>query len=250
MKEKISIVSYLNTLPFIYGLKNSPLSNQIEIVANIPSQCATLLKEGNANIGLVPIAELPTLSKDFEIVTNFCIGTEGTVKSVLLLSNVPVNDIENILLDYQSKTSINLVKILAQELWKKDFLYTNATSGYENKIKGNTAGVVIGDRALLMANNFTYCYDLSEEWKKLTGLPFVFAVWVANKNIAKGFLNDFSNALQFGITNISEAIYCHTFKNELRDIAEPYLKNNISYIFDKPKQQALELFLQKIQCFT
>lgn len=249
MKEKISLVSYLNTLPFIYGLKNSSFFNRIEITANIPSQCATILKEGKANIGLIPVAELPNLSKDFEIVTNFCIGTEGSVKSVLLLSNVPINDIENILLDYQSKTSINLVKILAKEHWKKNFQYTNATPNYENTIEGKTAGVVIGDRALMLANNFTYRYDLSEEWKKLTGLPFVFAVWVANKNISKSFLSDFSNALQFGITNISEAILEHTFNNALGNVAESYLKNNISYVFDKPKQQALELFLQKIQSF-
>lgn len=248
MKENISLVSYLNTLPFIYGLENSSLKEKINIIKNIPSQCADVLKQGRANIGLVPVAELTTLS-GFNIVTDYCIGAENTVKSVLLLSDVPLQEIETVELDYQSKTSNSLIKILAKELWNKNFTYINTSPDYTNDFKENTASLIIGDRALLMAKRYPYQYDLAEEWKKLTGLPFVFAVWVANKNISEPFLNDFANALLFGIQNISEAIASCPFNNEFKKTTEAYLKNNISYHFDTRKKQALELFTGKLLAF-
>ncbi|CAG0953398.1 MAG: menaquinone biosynthesis protein [Bacteroidetes bacterium] len=248
MKENISLVSYLNTLPFIYGLENSPLKDNINIIKNIPSQCAEVLKQGQANIGLVPVAELTTLS-GFNIVTDYCIGSENTVKSVLLLSDVPLHEIESVELDYQSKTSNNLIKILAKELWNKNFTYINTSPDYTKVFKENTASLIIGDRALLMAKRYPYQYDLAEEWKKLTDLPFVFAVWVANKNISEPFLNDFTNALQFGIQNISKAVASCPFNNEFKKITESYLKNNISYPFNAQKKQALELFIGKLTAF-
>src|ERR1039458_6553628 len=103
-KIKISVVSYLNSKPFIYGLQHSTFLNEIDLQLDIPSVCAQKLIDGQVDIGLIPVAALPQL-KDPYIITDYCIGAEGKVASVMLYSNVPLHEITAILLDYQSKTS-------------------------------------------------------------------------------------------------------------------------------------------------
>jgi GAF domain-containing protein len=138
--------------------------------------------------------------ENYQIISDYCIGTNGNVKSVNLYSNVPLNKIGEIILDFHSQSSITLTKVLSKFYWKKEFTFINANKDYINNIAGTTAGVVIGDRTFGMENTFEYVYDLSAEWKKFTGLPFVFACWVANKKIENPeFLFWFEIALQKGI---------------------------------------------------
>ena len=111
-KYKISLVSYLNTLPFIYGLNHGEIKDEIEIQSDYPSQCADKLKNDKVDIGLVPVALLNEL-ENYHIVSEFCIGSETYVDSVKLYSQVPLSQIEEIVLDYQSQTSVALVQILA-----------------------------------------------------------------------------------------------------------------------------------------
>src|SRR6185369_11597556 len=113
------------------------------------------------------------------IISDYCIGADGDVGSVLLLSDVPMSEIKNVLLDYQSRTSVTLAQVLADKYWRIKPRWTDAKENYERDIKGTTAGVVIGDRTFALKNKFKYTYDLSGEWKIFTGLPFVFACWVA-----------------------------------------------------------------------
>jgi len=114
---KVSCVRYLNSQPFIYGLKNNPVINEIDLSLDIPSVCAEKLLNGNVDIGLVPIAVIPEL-KESHIISDYCIGADGKVETVLLLSDVPLEKIETVLLDYQSRTSVLLVKMLAGKFWK------------------------------------------------------------------------------------------------------------------------------------
>jgi len=113
-KLKISAVSYLNTLPFLYGIKNSGLAEKTVFEQDIPSICASKLLNNEVDIALVPIAVIP-LMKESYIISDYCIGASGKVKTVLLLSDVPLNEIKSIYLDYQSKTSVNLIRILAKK---------------------------------------------------------------------------------------------------------------------------------------
>jgi chorismate dehydratase len=142
---KVSAVSYINTLPFLYGINNSEIKDQLDLSLDIPSDCAKKLLSGEVDIGLVPVAILPQL-KEYHIISDYCIGAVGDVDSVALYSDVPLDEIESVYLDYQSRSSVNLVKVLAKEYWHISPTWNDTTDGYENKIEGNIAGVIIGDR--------------------------------------------------------------------------------------------------------
>ena len=236
---KISAVNYLNSKPFIHGLKNSGHVDKISLHLDIPSECARKLIAGEVDIGLVPIAAIPYLGQH-NVITSYCIGADGPVNSVLLLSHSPLNKIRNVILDYQSKTSILLTKILFDQLWNNSPGWIDGYPGYESKIKGSTAGVVIGDRALQLKSQYPYCFDLSEAWKSLTGLPFVFACWISNTQLSPSFLTGFNKALKWGLDHKHE-INTDNFSGS--NIAE-YLESYISYDLTKKKQEAMALFLK------
>jgi chorismate dehydratase len=162
----------------------------------------------------------------------------------MLYSEVPLKDIEEIMLDYQSRTSVMLARVLAKDLWKISPVYIPAFKGYEQLIGGQRAAVVIGDRAFNLNGRFNYEYDLSEEWKKLTNMPFVFACWVSNKPLKENFIHAFNQALSFGINSIEEVARI----NEIPGVGlKEYFSKYISYEFSAEKHSALDLFLQKIK---
>lgn len=241
-KIKISAVSYLNTLPFIYGINHSEyLKNNSIVKLDYPSICAENLINNIVDISLIPIAAILKL-KEHYIITDYCIGANGKVNSVLLVSDVPINNIKNIYLDYQSNTSVKLVKILADKYWKIKPNWINAIVGYEQLINNDTAGVVIGDRAIKLQKKYKYIYDLSEEWQKLTKRPFVFACWVANKKIDDEFINNLNIAFQNGINNIKNIENDIISKEELIH----YLTKNISFNLDTTKKDSMNMFFEYI----
>jgi len=245
-KIKISIVNYFNTLPFRYGLKHSDIISKIELQEDIPSICAQKLKYGQVDLGLVPVALLPELD-DYKIITDYCIGANGKVDSVKLYSQVPLEEVKIILLDYQSKSSVTLTKVLNKFFWKNEMEYKEAKPGYEQQIQGNTAAVVIGDRTFSLNGTFKHEYDLAEEWKKFTDLPFVFAAWVTTGELDKSFVIEFNTTLQSGLNNIGAAIKEFPIQHPENFNAEDYLTNKISYNLDPEKLKALDLFLGYIK---
>ena len=157
------------------------------------------------DVGLVPVAIIPEM-KEYYIISDYCIGCDGEVASVCLFSEVPLDKIEKVLLDYQSRTSVELLKILIKEHWKINPVFEETSGEYQSKISGTTAALVIGDRALEQRKISPYIYDLGLEWKKFTGLPFVFAAWVSNKKLDKKFIDDFNEANAFGLHRINEVV--------------------------------------------
>ncbi|MFY7965289.1 MAG: menaquinone biosynthetic enzyme MqnA/MqnD family protein [Chitinophagaceae bacterium] len=242
-KIRIGAVSYLNTKPLLYGIKRSPLLNNIELIEDYPSRIAAMLLKDEIDVGLVPVAVLNNLPK-YYLISDYCIGTVNDVASVSLFSHLPIDEIETVLLDYQSRTSVALVTILLKHYWKKDVKFINASENYINDIEGSTAGVIIGDRALKHRNNFEYNYDLANTWKAFTGLPFVFATWVANKPIDALFINEFNAANKLGLDNIDEVT--KEVYSPFYDIKK-YYTENISYEFDAEKKKALSLFLKYLK---
>ena len=249
-KYKISAVSYLNTIPFIFGLRNHEIINQVDLTLDNPSVCGDKLINNQADIGLVPVAILPLL-KNKEIISDYCIGATGRVKSVILYSNTEINHVKTIFLDYQSKTSVLLARLLAKCYWNIDVAWINATPGYEKiPLEKTQAGVVIGDRSFGINKNYRYIYDLSEEWFLYTGLPFVFATWTSNKHIEPDFLVKFNRALQFGVRNLDEAVKNSPVSSVIKkpELLK-YLYQNISYTFDTKKKEGLNHFLKLIEEF-
>ena len=245
MMEKIRVaaVSYLNTQPFLYGLKKSKIYDMIDLSLDIPSECARKLLADEVDIALVPITVIPKM-KEYYLVSDYCIGADKPVKSVKLFSEVPIEKVENVYLDYQSRTSNLLVQILMQFWWKKEVTFIHGKENYEKNISGNTAGIIIGDRALAMASKFKYEYDLAEEWINLTKMPFVFASWISNKKIPSNIQKNFNEALTFGVKHkeeaVQEAVKDFNGNFDLND----YLMNCIDYHLDENKKKSMKLFFQ------
>ena len=245
VKFKVSAVSYLNTIPFVHGLRQSELINTIDLQLDYPSMCADKLINGIVNLALVPVVVIPKLKNSY-IISDYCIGANGAVDTVCLYSDVPIDKIESIVLDYQSRTSVALLKILLKEYWKLNPEFKKSAVGFEDNIKGKHAALVIGDRAFSLNTKHEFIYDLSAIWKEMTGLPFVFAAWVANKELPKGFINTFNKALEKGLSNIDKALALEADSYPNCESLEDYLNNKISYTLDAEKQKGLELFLRKI----
>jgi chorismate dehydratase len=246
-KIKVSAVSYLNTIPFIHGIEqNEQLMSQIELRRDIPSECARKLLSGEVDLGLVPVAILPQMDESY-IVTDFCIGAVGNVDSVILFSELPLEDIETIYLDYQSRTSVQLCQILCRDYWKIQPKFVNADPGYEEKIKGSTAAVVIGDRCFGLKGKHPYQYDLSREWYDWKKLPFVFAVWLSRKELSKDFEKEFNNALQKGLGDLIGAIKKYPYKCLTHDDLLAYLEKSIDYHLDDDKVKGLNEFLSLLE---
>jgi chorismate dehydratase len=245
-KTRVSIVSYLNSRPFLYGLKKSIVAKEIDLSLDIPSKVAAKLAFNLADVGLIPVAGLEDLD-DYQIIGDYCIGSVGKVKTVVLVSDVPLDQIETVLMDYQSRSSVLLAKVLAKFYWKKSFIWENTCNDFQNvSIKGKTAGVVIGDRVFDIENKFRYIYDLSEEWYNFTKLPFVFAVWAANKKVSETFEKAFNSALAFGIENMAEIVQMEQPNYPNVDITN-YFDQNISFELDKEKRAGMKKFLELAQ---
>jgi chorismate dehydratase len=181
--------------------------------------------------------------KESFIITDYCIGAVNEVASVALFSEVTMDQIKTVLLDYQSRSSVNLAKILFKEYWKKEVILQDAKEDFRLDIKGNVAGIVIGDRALEQAKTSAYMYDLASAWINFTGLPFVFAAWVANKPLGVDFEDAFNRANAYGIKHIDEVVV--ELGVQPFDLKKYYTKN-ISYELTASKRKGLALFLEKL----
>jgi chorismate dehydratase len=243
---KISAVSYLNTFPFVYGIRESGLLHNFSLELDVPSVCAEKLKNGSVDIALVPVAALPEIG-GLNYISDFCIGAVGEVKTVLLLSKVPREKIRKVHLDFDSRTSVELVKVLARHHWRIHPQWENLQAGRAASPEDIESLVAIGDKTFLIRKNFPYVYDLAAEWIRFTGLPFVFAVWVSRVKLPDEVLQQFTEALSFGILHKKDCI--NYFRDRLPACEDclSYLEHNISYEFDERKRQGLGKFLEYIQ---
>ena len=239
------MVSYLNTRPLLLGMEQGPFNERIELMKGYPAQIAQALLDDTIDIGLIPVAIMPLL-KQPQLVSKYVIGTEGEVASVALFSQVPMDQIEKVYLDYQSRTSVALAKILFKEYWKKEVEFLIATEDYISHIKGKTAAIIIGDRALDSLDKYEYIYDLGSAWKAYSGLPFVFAAWVANKPLPEEFMKAFDIANAYGLDKLDEVIALIPASQQVYDLYK-YYTENISYELTDEKRAGLKLFLEALK---
>jgi chorismate dehydratase len=238
-KIRVGAVSYLNTKPMIYGLENW---DQITLSLDYPAKIADKLLNDEIDIGLVPVAIIPQLNQA-NYITDYGIGATGKVLTVALFSNVAIQEIQNIYLDYQSKTSVQLIKILCKEYWKISPKFENAIVGFESEIKGNEAAVIIGDRTFDLLDQYKYVYDLSAAWYEHTSLPFVFARWVSNKKINSTFEKVFAEKIESNINRFKSSPNFST----INIVQKNYLENIIQYNLTPNHQKGMQLFLDKLK---
>jgi chorismate dehydratase len=242
---KISAVSYLNTIPFVYGILKSGHLENFRLDLDVPSVCAEKLKTGVVDVALVPAGAFP----DFEnpvLISEYCIGAVGKVRTVLLLSQKPLKQIDKIYLDYDSRTSVQLVKVLAEHYWNISPKWKSLNPGQSDHPEQLESLVAIGDKTFELVKEYKYVYDLAEEWIRFTSLPFVFAAWLTLQPIPEQTLESLNNALAWGVGRKAESL--EFFKDKLpacRDCLS-YLENNISFQLDEEKKKGMQLFLNYI----
>lgn len=242
-RRPIAAVSYLNTIPFIYGIEHAGKDLRADLLLTPPRLCAESIIDRKADIALVP-SEALSLLPDTDIITDYCIGTSGPVRTVVMLSDSPLEEISTVHLDRHSLTSVKLVRILAREFWgiSPNWLPVEDYSILNRPVPGS-AYVLIGDKVFDYENRFSHKWDLAGEWRQFTSLPFAFAVWVARRSVPPDVLEILNQALGYGIGHIREAIEKYGYSD--RPYAYDYLTQNIDYKLDGAKREAIGLFLKK-----
>jgi chorismate dehydratase len=244
-KVRISAVKYANTYPFIFGLTETGFDKKVILTTDHPADCAEKLISGKVDIGLIPVAALP-LMKESHIITDYCLGAYGKVRTVMLLSNCSFKKIKTINLDYRSRSSVNLAKILAKNSWKRKFRWNNTSEKFDfMNIPVNEAVVLIGDQCFEFEDKFKYRIDLAEEWYNFTGLPFAFACWTSNRKLDKKFLHEFNDALGTGVRNIPAVVKKYGRSGTIKgnDLLI-YLTKNMDFDLNDDKRKAIKLFLE------
>jgi len=243
-KIRISAVSYTNTKPFLYGLQNSSIKDKIDLSLDNPSDCAQKLIDDVVDIGLIPVAATLSLP-EWQIVSAYCIGAVGAVNSVFIFSNCDIKDVKRVQLDPQSRSSNNLAKVLLKNFWKIQPELITGAEDYSTSTDNYTAFVQIGDRTFGKKEKYPFVYDLAGEWQSFTGLPFVFAAWIANKPIPADFMQEFDQALRFGLAHRHELLKELPQRTDF-DL-EDYLMHKLDFDLTEDKKKALYLFLDYIK---
>jgi chorismate dehydratase len=229
----VAVVNYLNAKPFVKGLSTYP---QFHITLDLPHVCADLYNQDSVDIALVPVGTLPILNP-YRIITDYCIGCHGAVKTVCIFSHCPLDTCKTVYLDNHSRTSALLAKMLLQDYMGLNPQYIQAEVAHLD-LDQDEAVLMIGDKVFPVEHDFEYKYDLGELWLQWTGLPFAFAVWVARPSVHHDQIKALNAALAVGLGSID-----HKPTND--DILGHYYAENISYPFDKLKKQALDLYLDR-----
>lgn len=243
---RLVAVSYLNTKPFLEGLEAAGLNAELEVALDVPAQCGERFRAGWADVALVPVGSLLDLDM-VHLLDGYCIGADGQVDSVFLFANRSVQEIDTVYLDSHSRTSNGLTRILMRQHWQRDVRFL-CESDYLSQIRGTRAGVVIGDKAVPLRDRFRHVYDLAYEWKVLTGLPFVFAVWVYHpERVEPWLLEQLKAAFNLGLQQVKQtADRWAAYFGLSPEKAYWYLTACIDYRFDARKQQALSLYLNSL----
>lgn len=188
---KLGRIGYINCYPVYGAMDQGAVAPPAELVTGTPAELNDLLVAGSLDVSVISAVEYARHAKDLVLLPDLAISCDGPVKSVMLYSRLPVAELDGrtVLLTASSRTSIALLDLLCRDVWKirPQFAQARAEANDLDALAGlpHDAVLVIGDPALLLAGRggYPHRYDLGEEWKKWTGLPFVFAVWAARRPV-------------------------------------------------------------------
>lgn len=239
---RIALVNYLNSKPFLYGLENYPgVSARFKVDLFHPSLCAEVFDRGEVDIALVPVGAIPGL-RNHKIITPFGIAADEEVRTVCLFSQEPKETWTKVWLDNHSRTSVLLARLLIEDFYRLQVDYAPLNIDKIDLKKGE-AVLMIGDKVFDYEKNFSFKIDLADAWKQWTGLPFVFAAWVASPALSKEDEKVLSDILDFGIQHIPDVIQNY---GDLNPLLSQYYRHYIRYFLDESYAQGMSKFLQKI----
>lgn len=252
---RISAISYLNTAPLMWDFEQGTVGSGFEVAYTIPSRCAACLREGSADIGIIPAAAYTSIP-DLLILPGVAIASVRAVRSILLVSKVPLEGIRTIALDSSSLTSVALVKALFAKWWGGGRSFTSMGPNIVEMLKEHDAGLLIGDSALRIDRSRCITYDLAEEWIRLTGKPFVFAFWAVRQDALKDadhatdIAAVFQHSRDHGLAPESVNQIARTWAPRIglseNDI-KSYLTVNIHYYLDPACMEGMNLFFRYAQ---
>ncbi len=240
---KVSVVQYLNTVPLIWGMLKGDEQGKFELSYTTPAGCAEAVRARKADLGIIPSIEYQRLDRA-QVIAGISIASKDEVKSVLLLSKVPVEKVSSVAVDNSSRSSAALVRILMRKFYSRFITVTPSAPRPDEMLGRADAALVIGDPALTYQGGAAYVYDLAAEWKKFTGLPFVFALWVGHEDsrLSK-FRKDFESSRDFGLSRVDEIAAEYGPKLKLApEAVKVYLTRNIDYSLDEDNCKGLRLF--------
>jgi chorismate dehydratase len=265
-KLRISIVQYLNTAPLVWGFTNGPLRGKYDLSFTVPSQCAEQLRTGKADVAIIPAIEYQRID-DLVILPDMAIASKKQVRSLLIVAKKPIEQVKSFALDGSSRSTQTLTRILCAEKWKIAPQFFEAPPDLGAMLEQADAALLIGDPALRIAvgiekdswpgaegqtlyqaalgitsSELLYVYDVVGEWRSLTGLPAVLAVWAARRDIATPEVTaDFLASRDFGLSRIPEICFDAARDLELpQRTLESYLRHNIDFSLDEENRRGLE----------
>lgn len=247
---RVGAVNYLNTKPLIYGLEQR--APQVRLMLDLPSRLADRLAAGELDVALIPCVEFfqdPT----YTIVSDACIACRGPVLSVKLFSRVPGPEIRTLALDEGSRTSAALVQILLQQRFGIRPALEKLPIGASFEAATADAVLLIGDRAMHSPlGAFEFVWDLGDEWVRWSGLPFVFAMWVARSGIDRGGVDRpgldvaLSEARDAGLQALDEIAQRESAPLGLTvPECRSYLEHNLHFYLGQRELRGLELFYRQ-----
>jgi len=249
---KISDISFLNTAPLMWDFENGETAAQLrehfQFSYTIPSRCAEELAAGTADIGIIPVAAYTTIP-DLAIIPDVSIASKEKVRSILLVSKVPADKIRSVATDNSSRTSAALVQVFLKKFVGVEAGYSPQKPDLQEMLRWHDAGMLIGDSALQAQTKGYHVYDLAEEWRRWTFLPFVFAVWAVRKAALREFRGEvniarvFQQSRDHGLQHIPEIAEAWAPRLALdQALIRDYLTHNIDYSLDRENLDGLRLF--------
>lgn len=249
-KLRISAISFLNTAPLMWDFEHGSAGGDFEIAYTVPSQCADALRAGTADIGIIPAAAYASIP-DLVILPEVAIAATNPVRSILLVSKVPLEQIRTVAADTSSRTSVALLHILFSRFWGGDREFVPLPPNLDTMLAHCDAALLIGDAALVVDRSRYLTWDLAEQWQRLTSRPFVFAFWAVRLaalnemrpglDLAAIFRLSRDHGLQPGsVEQIARewAPRLGLTESEIRH----YLSFNIDYSFNASNREGLQLF--------
>ena len=263
-KIRISVVQYLNSVPLAWGILEGPLADTFEAVYSTPAECAEQLASGKVDIGLIPSVEYQRIPGT-RIIPGPSITSRYRAASVLLLSKVPLSQVETVACDIGSRSSVALARVILKGFYKNKPDFRPAAPDAREMLSAADAALLIGDIALRFKSENRYAtsvniddygqdgpqpiqmFDLVERWNTLTGLPFVFAFWAARKGFTdKGVVEKLVESREFGLAHLDTIAQKYSEKLEIeKDFLLQYLEKNMQYHMDADGVEALHTFYAK-----
>ncbi len=220
-KPRVSVVSYLNTAPLVWGMQHGEQRGLFDLSFAIPAECADRLESGLADIGIVPAVELNR--QKLEIIRGAGIACHGPVRSIFLISKVPYREIRKLATDSTSRTSVALSRVILARKYGVEPQVQSHAPHLASMLEHADAALIIGDAALVLDPNDLpfHVLDLGAEWVQMTGLPMVFAVWAARADFPRQDPEPFLESMRFGRAHIDDvpcSSSANTPKSESRKI--------------------------------